>query len=154
MRAPRPERALGCSPGPGGCRLVAPYVPDTEEDGIPRWRGTPSRRWGAGGPSGWLWAVPERAAGSETPAEAPQDGKGQGGYPGSRADGNSAAAVANTWLRSGARSAAPPPGRVPGTARGPGCARPSGSPRSRSGGARWALPWPGGILPAGSFRTS
>lgn len=47
----------------------------------PAVEGTPGRRWGAGGPSRWLWAVPERAAGSETPAEAPPGWEGAGWLP-------------------------------------------------------------------------
>lgn len=46
------------------------------------------------------------------------------------------------------------PAAFRGQRRALGCAGPSGCPRPRSGGARWALPWPGGILPTGSFTTS
>ncbi|XP_064509489.1 N-acetylaspartate synthetase isoform X2 [Pseudopipra pipra] len=64
MCAPRTGRALGWSPALGGCRRVAPRVPDIGEDGASRWRGTPSRRWGAAGSSGAMPGGSRRLGGT------------------------------------------------------------------------------------------
>lgn len=97
----------------------------------PTLRGTPGRRRGAGGGSRCLWAVPREPPAQRHPQMRPSMGTGRVAARGVGADGNSSAAVANTWLRSGARSAAPPPGRVPaspGTAKGAGGVRGSRGP--------------------------
>lgn len=119
---PPPREGFGVVPCPRWLQAGGTPCPRQRGGRDPALEGGPRQALGSRGtPAGGSGPCRREPPAQGHPQNPPRMGAGRVAALRVGADGNSTAAVANTWLRSGARSAAPPPGRVPaspGTAKG------------------------------------